>query len=250
MPKRRLGTELAVRVLGTRSVTSYTDCETTAHETRDHTKFTAAVLRQVREYPAALSSAREEHDRQQNELWNQTMAARSGWERSTATPSPPNSLHRRLKFDVEQHRREFFKTKGNPSALDLLPYLDKIRAGTFDPMHLVLIGLMKVFCIGIFIEGLYGGTEDVYNRPKKMTKAQKRKAMETNQQLLDASAGASEGLSEQDIANLREHLENQMATEEKDDVAKRKGLYAVFRSEDVHELSRLMNEVGHLSRVK
>jgi hypothetical protein len=197
----------------------------------------------VREYPAAHAAAKDQHDRQQQERWQQAQDERAGWRRTAETPSPPNQLPRKLKFDTDEFRQTFFKTKGYPSALDLLPYLDKIRAATFDPMHLVLIGLMKVFCKEIYIEGHYGGTEGARAKPKKPSKADKRKATATNDQLVKNRLGLDVAPSEADMEHLQLHLATESAQANQIDVAKRKELYAVLRSEDVHELTRMMKEV-------
>lgn len=215
-----------------------------AHEPRDHIEFTTTILRQVRTYDAALAEAKRLHNKEQEMLHRRTLDARAGWRRSTATPSPPNQPHKRLKFDVEEFRRGHFKVRGNPSALDLLPYMDKIRAATFDPMHLVLIGLMKIFCKEIYVEGHYGGTSETIAKPKKVSKAERKRAEATNQQLLNNSLGLDCAPSEEELINLQRILETDSSHQEQEDTMKRKELYAVFRSDDIHELTRMMNEVG------
>jgi hypothetical protein len=217
----------------------------TEHTIRDHRTFTDTILRQVRTFPAALAAAKRQHDQEQEAAHQRTLDECSGWRRTLATPSPPNELHKKIKFDAEAFRRSHFKLKGQPSTLNLLPYLDKIHAATFDPMHLVLIGLMKTFCKDVYIDGQYGGTENRIAKPKKVTKKDKTRAEATQQQMLDNTLGLSVTTpSESDLANLRRMLETEKDRNDQDDNVRRKELYTIFRSEDVHELTRLMDEVS------
>jgi hypothetical protein len=54
---------------------------------------------------------------------------------------------------------------GQASALDLLPYFNKFDRTPFDPMHNMLLGLMRLLCKEVAQTGNYGDAENGAEKP-------------------------------------------------------------------------------------
>lgn len=62
----------------------------------------------------------------------------------------PRPFPKKHKEAIEE---EVQRTPGHPTALDIVPFLDKFGAATFDPMHMLCMGIIPVFYKNIMFVG-------------------------------------------------------------------------------------------------
>lgn len=162
---------------------------------------------------------------------------------SRANRDVPN--HRRLAFPVADFKRSFFTLKGRPSAFDVLPYLRKLPAATFDPMHTVLLGVMRCAMRDLLMEGMFGDSTTAAAPLPRLTKRDKEKATATQKNLIDVGLGsANSGPSAADLSHLQDVLQRQENDSLKKEQAARRAKFGIFRTCDAVELDRIMAEVS------
>lgn len=184
------------------------------------------MLEQVQKYPKELAKAKTEHNIAEEKR------------------KADGETTRKARFVVKDFQKTWFKVKGYPSAFDLLPYSDKIVAATFDPMHLMLIGLMRHFCREILVEGSQGDSHTVGPTVKRHTASERKKAKETQDQLIESALTNRTRPSKEDINKLKQTLAEQTTREQEQQAKVRKEKYAILNSSNVRTLNELMEEVS------